>query len=474
MAAFLACFVWLFLSAGAPGFPSWASRGLFFAFDPLILIGNLASARTILVLTLWALIPLALTLLLGRFFCGWVCPFGALHEFVSWMTGRGREATPGPDRRRFRIKYLLLVFLIVVALAGTSLIGWLDPFALLTRSAAGAIDPAIASLFPGAEGTRRVAAEPVLIGSIFLLLIALSAWKRRFFCSTLCPLGALYGVVGRFGLMRIASTANCDDCGVCRRRCPYEGGPGADAIKSECVACLHCVQDCPREGVVIAFAAPGKAERTGVDLGRRRLLGTVAAGAAFAVLPKAALETRPGNSRRFMRPPGALREKDFLSCCVRCGQCIEVCPTSFIQPAGLEAAFEGIWTPVVNARAGYCAFECNRCLEVCPTGAIARLDLAEKKEFKIGTAAIDRSRCFTHADGFNCTVCVDRCPVPGNALRFRDVRMFDFHGREAAVRQVYVMPDLCTGCGICEFVCPRSGGPGITVTCEDEVREIEE
>jgi MauM/NapG family ferredoxin protein len=468
---FLAGFAGLLLIAGEPGLPAWLARGVFFFLDPLILLHHLARTHTLLVLGLLALIPLALTLVFGRFFCGWVCPFGAIHEFVTWTAGPRRGAAPRPNVGRLRIKLQVLALLLVAALAGMSLLGWFDPFALLTRSAASAIVPAAASILPGGGDPPRVAVQPVLIGAVLFLLIALNAWKRRFFCTTLCPLGALYGLVARLGLMHFAVSPACDGCRTCARRCPYDGGPGRDFLKSECVACLHCVQDCPRDGISITFSWPPRSVHAGVDLGRRRLLGAAAAGFALALLPRGGMRERSRLRRGFLRPPGAVREEDFLTRCLRCGQCAQACPTSFIQPAALEAGFDGIWTPVLNARAGFCAFECTRCTQVCPSGAIVPLTLTEKKAFKIGTAAIDKNRCFTHADGFNCTACVDRCPVPGNALKLRELETDDFHGRRVRIRQVYVVPDLCTGCGICEHVCPRGGAPGIVVTSEDEVRE---
>jgi len=471
----LVCFTALFLLVRRPVLPLWASRGIFFALDPLIFLERLAATRTILVYGLVAMVPLALTLVFGRFFCGWVCPFGAIHEFTSWVSRKRWSPHSGPPWPRLRFKYLVLTIVVVAALAGTTLGGWLDPFALLTRSAATVVDPAIASAFsqliPQAAG--RVSMQPVLIGSIFLLVIALNAWKQRFFCNTLCPLGALYGLPARFSLMRFETATDCQGCRLCSFRCSYDGGPGKDYLKSECVACMACVEDCPRENVQVKFGWPKRALAPGLDLSRRRLLGSATLGVAVAALPKAALETHPQTKagHGFLRPPGAVAEDSFLASCVRCNQCVEACPTSFIQPAEWEAGWGGIWTPVLNAQAGYCKWECDLCTRACPTGALQPLTLPAKQAFKVGTAAIDRNRCFTYADGFNCTVCVEKCPVPTKPLRFRPVETLDFRGIRVKIQQVYVVPNLCTGCGICEHFCPRSGAPGITIASEDEDRQ---
>jgi len=471
---FLALFAGLVVAAGHPLFPRGVARSALFILDPLWPILYLASTRTVLWVSLIALIPLAAAFAFGRFFCGWVCPMGSLHQFASWALRKRAEPGPAPDARWLRPKYLILVFIVVAAFFGPSIGGWLDPFSILIRSVGSAIAPAISAVVPAAAGGLKASVQPVFIGGIFLVLLGLNAVRRRFFCNTLCPLGALHGLAARLGALRFETGPDCHDCGVCSRGCSFGGDPAGRFMASECTVCFNCAADCPRDAVAVRLAGrrPRPAAKLSiVDLDRRRVLGTAVFGAAAAALSLGSLASRRSAKRTFLRPPGAVAEKTFLKRCLRCGTCVEACPTGFIQPAALEAGIEGLWTPVGNARAGACEYDCIRCTRVCPSRAIETMTPDEKKRFKIGTAVVDRSLCFTHAEGFDCTVCADHCPVPEKAIRFHDAEVWDFQGKRTMVRQTYVVPDLCIGCGICENVCPRGGSPGIRVIPEDETRE---
>ncbi|MDR3727078.1 MAG: 4Fe-4S binding protein [Terracidiphilus sp.] len=430
----------------------------------------MAATHHVLLYALAALFPLALTLLIGRFFCGWMCPFGAIHEFITWITGKRQMPGSRPDRKLLRIKYLILAAVIAAALAGTTLGGWLDPFALLTRSVSAGLEPTVYSYATQGEGVR-VAVQPVLIGMILLAVILLNAWKRRFFCNVLCPLGALYGLFSRFSWMRLEAAGACTGCRKCTARCTYNGGPSSEQLKSECNLCFACVADCQKECVQIRFASPAGTEAR-LDFGRRRLLGATAVGLGVAAFSHASAEAQPRSKAKhsFLRPPGAVNEKQFLAECLRCGQCVEACPTNFIQPSFLEGGFQGLWTPVLNARTGYCSYECNLCTQVCPTGAIEPLAKTRKQALKIGTATFNRNRCLRSVEGSVCSVCLDMCPVPGKAIRVRTASQPLLEPRDR-VNELFVVADLCTGCGICEHFCAVEAEPGIAVSAENEDRE---
>jgi ferredoxin len=109
---------------------------------------------------------------------------------------------------------------------------------------------------------------------------------------------------------------------------------------------------------------------------------------------------------------------------------MRVCPSNVIQPALLEAGFEGLWTPVLNFRLGAsgCQVHCVACGHVCPTAAIRPLTLAEKQGLgafaakgpvRLGTAFVDRSRCLPWASERPCLVCQELCPVSPKSIYTR-------------------------------------------------------
>ena len=147
-----------------------------------------------------------------------------------------------------------------------------------------------------------------------------------------------------------------------------------------------------------------------------------------------------------LRPPGALPEKQFRDACSRCGECVRVCPAQCIQidPAGLR----GNGVPFIDVDAAACVL-CDGllCMHNCPTGALVPTPLGN---IDMGTAHWHPDVCLRTVGGQPCTVCVDVCPVGEVALRL-------------AGNAIEVLPDGCTGCGLCQNRCPTTP-KAITVT----------
>ena len=115
---------------------------------------------------------------------------------------------------------------------------------------------------------------------------------------------------------------------------------------------------------------------------------------------------RKNFNRGVIRPPGSVAEDEFLRRCIKCDQCIRVCPTNVLQPALFEAGLEGLWTPIMISKMGWCELNCTLCSQVCPTGAIREISIAEKLgigpfegkgPIKTGTAFYNQGRCLPWA-----------------------------------------------------------------------------
>ena len=263
-----------------------AGRGVtfFFNLDPLVALNSWLASHALVGAMLLSLVTLAVTFICGRWFCGWVCPFGALHNFfTSLRGGRAKQRLDvGGYNQWQKAKYYALVAFLVAALLGADVVGWLDPFSFFFRSLSTSIYPAISkglvALFtwiydadPGVGPVRlTVVTEPIygflrtyffaaeqpyywgsmLIGSLFIAAVALNFWRARFWCRYVCPLGALLGVVGKNPLIRLKKNEEkCNNCRLCLVEC--QGGAAPDNLwkPSECFYCWNCKSDCPAQAI---------------------------------------------------------------------------------------------------------------------------------------------------------------------------------------------------------------------------------
>lgn len=207
------------------------------------------------------------------------------------------------------------------------------------------------------------------------------------------------------------------------------------------------------------------------DFSRRAVIGSVAGGVTAAALAKIGpLAEGKTYHPALIRPPGALREDQFLTKCIQCSACMKVCPTNALQPVWFEAGWEGIWSPKLVPRIGYCEYNCNLCGQVCPTGAIEPLTVEAKKEVRMGMAVVHRDRCLPWSYDKPCIVCEEHCPTPKKAIWYDELDVVDRNGNTVHLKRPHVDLDLCIGCGICENVCPLRSEPAITVISSNETR----
>lgn len=454
---------------------------LFLELDPLVAIASFFTSWTVykgLILSLFIIIG---TLLLGRFFCSWICPMGILNQICGTIFNKLRKSDSialNSYRPIYRIKYYILAALFTVAIFGSLQTGLLDPIPFLTRAFTISVFPAI-----NQGGNWLYLKQPLfnggtLLGLIFLAMILANRFLPRFWCRSICPLGALLGLLSFAPLVRIRRDVElCNDCKKCLSHCHGACDPHASLRVSECHLCMNCIEDCPEGAIHYGLAKPPSSSHMQIDVNRRRLIESVVAGAAIFPIMRSTINSKSSNQHSVIRPPGSIAEQDFLRRCIKCGECMKVCPTNAIQPALLEAGFEGIWTPILINKIGYCEYNCVLCSRVCPTGAISPLTIDKKiggasgnRALKIGTAFYDRGRCLPWAMNIECIVCEEVCPTSPKAIWFETVEVTLRNGTTIKMKRPFIDPNLCTGCGICENKCPVRDKAAVRVTSIGETR----
>ncbi len=457
-----------------------------------------------------SIILLVLTFILGRFFCGWICPMGITIDAADRVFNGKKKNFLKINNKKINIKpikYLIFLFSIILSIAGIHIAGIIDPLSLSFRTYGTVIypyfDSTVKLIFDGlyyipvlnviTEPVYSVLKEYVLdyryimfsghltIFFFFLFLLLLSIFARRFWCQSLCPLGAALALTSRRGLFnRKVDPQKCIKCKACVNDCRINAiyNEGLETLNGECIKCFECLKSCEYDAISFKFGMPVKISKkiknadngtNGIinmeedfDFSRRSLLMSLLS--SVLIIP--VFKIKPGYSEdhlHLIRPPGAQPEDKFINYCIRCGECMKVCPTNALHPAIMEAGLEGIFTPRLIPRLGYCEKNCILCTKICPTDAIKELKVKDKETTIFGTAYFIKDLCIPWAEGINCIVCEEMCPTKTKAIRFLDRTVLNKEGKKVRVKLPYVIEKLCIGCGICENKCPVPGKAAVRV-----------
>jgi len=461
------------------------------------LVPSLVALATGAAFSLGGVLVVLLTLAVGRVYCSALCPLGILQDVISRIAAAFRRQPHRLPPAR-PLTWLRQVFLWGTA-AGL-LTGWggltlalLDPYSNFGRIAATLFRPLLslannslvdAAQAAGLSGVNRLemhwtGAGLLLVPAVFLLLVAvLAAWRGRLYCNTVCPVGTLLGFVANRALFRLRlDRSACTKCTECLRHCKAQcidlRTGTIDA--SRCVACYNCIPACDQGGISHAlawksapvWATPGtRLVGHPVDPRRRTFLASAVSAVASVTLAgriaraaEPAVEELPllvnsGQDSPGVVPPGAAGLGQFLARCTACQLCVTSCPTQVLQPALLELGLAGLLKPRLDYNASFCNFDCVRCGEVCPTGAIGRLAPEEKRVVQIGIADFYRDRCIVVTNGTDCAACSEHCPTKAVSTEPYGV----------SLRLPVMHPELCIGCGACDFACPAKPKKAIIVT----------
>lgn len=450
---------------------------IFLAIDPLVSLSTSIAARS----WIWSLacagIILVISLLIPRGFCGYVCPLGTTIDFFDWaIAGRVKRFRVGTNGWWVHVRYYLLAGTLFCAIFGVLVSGYVSAIPVITRAVMYLGEPLQTGIMRGWHLVVPMNAGHFVSIGLFAVILLLSFLKPRFWCKYVCPSGAVFSLGNLLRLTSRKVESTCIHCYKCVEVCPF------DAIKNDfttrgtdCTLCQTCGGVCPSHSIKfverwhsIELKPRNMPPTNETAIGRRGFLsaavGTVAAvtgGAGLAAATRAfGAKLDTAGSPCPVRAPGSVPEHEFLRMCIRCGECLKVCPYNVLQPMGFDQGLEGLWTPEVMADHAGCAPSCNTCGQVCPTGAIRPLPLEEKRVARMGLAVVNETTCLPFANRQACQECVDECKQAGyDAIEFTRVHTevdeegnpVEGSGHIAPI----VLADKCVGCGLCQMSCYR-------------------
>ena len=437
---------------------------------------------------------IVLTLCFGRVYCAMLCPLGVLMDFSAWLAGRtGKKRRLPYHRGRRWPRGAALAVCAIGWIAGTAVpLAFLDPYSLFGKITGGTLRPLLGGANQVLASTSWI--NPVKVSPVawttagvalgLLLVVVLAAvFRGRLWCNSVCPVGTVLGLLSKHAWFRlqIADSA-CVGCSMCERVCPAQciDFRNHRIDHSRCVMCLDCVTSCKRSGIHLkaAWGSRGKPSELsggktalpasltapdGVPEARTKWHGPPArvlqAGGAslkrrdiltgIAVLPAAALagpqpEHAAHRNRRAVLPPGAGSLARFQNLCTACQLCVANCPDQVLRPSITRHGLAGFLQPYQDFDVSFCSYNCSNCSQICPTGAIRPITVEQRRLVRTGTAEFIADLCVVKTKGTSCGACNEHCPTQA-------VHMVPW---EKGLTIPEVDPDLCIGCGGCEFICP--------------------
>ncbi|HIW00226.1 MAG TPA: 4Fe-4S binding protein [Candidatus Desulfovibrio intestinipullorum] len=505
---------------------------LLMSLDPLAGVLTALSAGIILPVLWGSLLVLGLSLILGRVFCGWICPMGTALDLSGGLVRalvarlRGRRSHKGQAfRGTWSASMLVLCACLTCAIAGGNLSSWTTPLPLVTKLLAlvvlpagqsladlgldaGALlatrMPALGDLLPldwHIDGELRAAA--LWTGIVWAVLIVLECVQPRFWCRYLCPAGALQGLLARLSPVRHRLSPVCTRCGRCAAVCPMGQAP-AEVDPAHCLSCRQCVVVCPQGAVHFGREAAGTvagtmpARKTAGTTGTRS--GKTAEGVLFCSKPSC---SKPSCSKSSRRPPFCSNlSRRKLFCAAGAGATVALLGRLPGQSGLFPATTSFVRPPAALPEEDFLrlCLRCGACMQICPGKALQPL------LFQAGGVGFHSPVLVPRLGACrpDCTLCGTVCPTGalkklsllekrwakmGTAVVNRTLCLAFAEGRRCMVCKEncpygavdvvaregvpvavpVVQANRCYGCGFCEKACPKTPA-AIAVSAEGALR----
>ncbi len=415
-----------------------------------------------------------LTWLFGRVYCSTICPMGVFQDVVSRISKRvNRKKRYTYRKPKTILRWSVVGCCVITFLFGlTFVLTLLEPYSAYGRMVTGVFKPVylaannlLAWVFYRFDNYHfyymEVAIQGMLafvVGLLTFLVVAYLAYRYgRLYCNTICPVGTLLGALSKYSLFKVRlDKEKCTRCGLCVMKCKASC---IDLDKqtidgSRCVSCYNCLEGCKFGALKYAAEKQNqREERKEVqpDQGKRMFLTTALLMAVAIPESMAGKRFRRGLGRKkvyrrktAISPPGSKSAEHLLKHCTACHLCVSKCPSHILKPAFMEYGLGGIMQPVMNFEKGFCNFDCTVCSEICPNGAILPLTKKEKHLTQVGKVVFIPHNCIVVTEETNCGACSEHCPTQAVTMK----------PYKNGLTVPKVNPDICVGCGGCEFICP--------------------
>lgn len=188
---------------------------------------------------------------LGRFICGWLCPFGLVQDLLYKIKVKKLKVPEKIDRPLRYLKYgILLVMVILLPMFLTNEFGMAQPFFCQYICPSGTLFGGWTLMLVSTQLRQATGYLFLWKSTLLVFLLLASVWIYRPFCKYLCPLGAIYALFNKVSFYRLRLEEHkCIRCGKCEKICPMQVPVRKSPNHSECIRCGACQKACPTEAI---------------------------------------------------------------------------------------------------------------------------------------------------------------------------------------------------------------------------------